>query len=241
MDPHHHLMSVPGPGLPVDADGPTDPELMVAIVGRDERAFAALYDRHVDVVHGSVARYLGDPAIAEEVVQETFLALWERARQYQRSAGTVLGWTLGIARNKSIDRLRATRRRPRTVASLAPDEGGDDPDRYLAAGLPVGLSPEADPAETAADRWIGSVVRSTLATMPGTDRRVLELAYDEGLSQREIADHLGWPLGTVKSRTRRALAALRVALDGIPDLAPVALHADDVPSERSATVHREGS
>jgi RNA polymerase sigma-70 factor (ECF subfamily) len=215
-------MSVPASHPPGDPGVPTDAELMIAVVGRDERAFAALYDRHVGVVHGSVARFLGDPSLAEELVQETFLALWERAPQYEMTAGTVLGWMLGIARNKSIDRLRAMGRRPRVVSSWMPDtdDRGDDPERYLVAGTVVGLSPEADPEQTAAERWVGSIVRATLAAMPSTDRRVLELAYDEGLSQREIADRLGWPLGTVKSRTRRALAALRSTLDAVPDLAP---------------------
>lgn len=205
--------------MQADAAAPSDVELMTAVVARDERAFAALYDRHVNVVHGAVVRFLADRAVAEEIVQETFLAVWQRAAQYERTAGSVVGWALGIARNKSIDRLRAAGRRPHVVASWS--QGSDDPDdpeRYLASGRVVGATPEADPEEVAARGWIASVVRAALATMPDPDRRVLELAYDDGLSQSEIAGHLGWPLGTVKSRTRRALAALRGALDGVPDL-----------------------
>src|SRR5512144_1547687 len=111
-----------------DAATPSDADLIAGVVARDESAFAALYDRHVNVVHGSVVRFLGDVSAAEEVVQETYLALWQRAPQYDRGAGSVLGWTLGIARNKSIDRLRAAGRRPRTVASWGrgPDDEDDD-------------------------------------------------------------------------------------------------------------------
>lgn len=206
-----------------DAATPSDADLIAGVVARDERAFAALYDRHVTVVHGSIARFLGDVSAAEEIVQETFLALWQRAPQYEREAGSVLGWTLGIARNKAIDRLRAAGRRPRVVASWSQgSDDAEDPERYLSSGRIVGATPEADPEEAAARGWVGSVVRSALAAMPDADRRVLELAYDDGLSQSEIATHLGWPLGTVKSRTRRALAALRGALDGVPDLAATA-------------------
>ena len=205
-----------------DAATPSDSDLIAGVVARDEQAFAALYDRHVSVVHGSVVRFLGDHSAAEEIVQETYLALWQRAPQYERAAGSVLGWVLGIARNKSIDRLRAAGRRPRVVASWThgSEDSADDEERYLASGRVVGATPAADPEEVAARGWVGSVVRSALAAMPDADRRVLELAYDDGLSQSEIATHLGWPLGTVKSRTRRALAALRAALDGVPDLAP---------------------
>ncbi len=203
-----------------DAEPPSDAELVERVAAGDESAFATLYDRHVSVVFGSVARFLGDRGAAEEVVQEAYLAVWQRAGQYERGAGSVVGWLLGIARNKSIDRLRAAARRPRLVGPWwhRTAEEEDDRERYLAAGSLVGGAPEADPEDLAARRWVGSVVRSALAAMPEADRRVLELAYDEGLSQTEIAGHLGWPLGTVKSRTRRALAGLREALEGVPDL-----------------------
>ena len=205
-----------------DAATPSDADLMALVVAHDQDAFAALYDRHVSVIHGSVVRFLGDASAAEEIVQETFLALWQRAPQYERATGSVLGWALGIARNKSIDRMRAAGRRPRVVASWTrgADDEADDPERYLVAGRVLGVTPEADPEETASRSWVGSTVRAALAAMPGPDRRVLELAYDDGLTQSEIASHLGWPLGTVKSRTRRALAGLRDALDAVPDLVP---------------------
>ncbi len=220
-----------------DVSMPSDADLLASVVGRDQRAFAVLYDRHVTVLHGSVVRFLGDPAAAEEIVQETFLAAWQRAPQYDRSAGSVLGWMLGIARTKSIDRLRAAGRRPRVVLSLRHGSDGDeDQERTLAAGRVVGATPEADPEDAATQRWVGSVVRSALGAMPGPDRRVLELAYDDGLSQSEIATHLGWPLGTVKSRTRRALATLRAALDGVPDLTSgrAAVAIPEAPAVRSA-------
>lgn len=202
---------------------PPDAELMSRIARRDEAAFAVLYDRHVSTVYGSVVRFLGDPAAAEETVQEAYLALWRRAELYDRRAGSVLGWLLGIARNKAIDRLRAAARRPRLVVDHDARDGdvADGVDRALATGGPLGTPDrDVDPAEVAARRWAQAVVRTALTAMSERERRVLELAYDDGLTQGEIADRLGWPLGTVKSRTRRALAALRESLDGVPDLRP---------------------
>jgi RNA polymerase sigma-70 factor (ECF subfamily) len=197
---------------------PTDEELMVRVVARDQSAFAAVYDRHARVVYGSVVRYLGDPATAEDVTQEAFLAVWQRAEMFNPAAGKLLGWLLGIARNKAIDRTRAAARRPRLVEWTRPDSP-DDSEPHASSTSSTGSGDEhADPEAAVARRWVQSVVRTALATMTPQERRVLELAYDEGLSQSEVAERLGWPLGTVKSRTRRALAVLREVLAGVPDL-----------------------
>lgn len=208
-------------GGPVSDPGPvpSDADLMARMVAGDQEAFAAVYDRHVDVVFGSVLRFIGDREAAEEIVQDAYLAAWRRAAQYSPGAGTVLGWLLGIARNRSIDRMRAASRRPRLVGLGDAHEGAIDDFERAAAAWRAGHG-EADPGpETAAVRaWERAVVRSALASMPSTERRPLELAYDEGLTQAEVAVRLGWPLGTVKTRTRRGLATLRTALQGVPEL-----------------------
>lgn len=199
-----------------------DAELLARIAAGDQAAFAAVYDRHADVVFGSVVRVLRDRDVAEEVVQDAFLAVWRNAIHYVPDTGTVLGWLLAIARNKSIDRLRATARRPRLVVLGGTDDDREgELDRMLAAGDPIGGPSAADagPEEAATRAWTAAVVRTALAAMPHLEREALELAYDEGLTQTEIAQRLGWPLGTVKTRTRRALATLRVVLKDVPELA----------------------
>jgi len=202
-----------------------DAELVARIAAGDEAAFGAAYDRHADAVYGSVLRFLRDRESAEEVVQDVYLAAWRHAEQYIPSSGSLLGWLLGIARNKSIDRVRATARRPRLVVLGGPDE---DPaaalDRAFAAGGAVGGigGTGSEPEEEATRAWVRAVVRTALTAMPAPEREALHLAYDEGLTQVEIAERLGWPLGTVKTRTRRALATLRTTLDGVPDLGDAA-------------------
>jgi RNA polymerase sigma-70 factor (ECF subfamily) len=202
---------------------PTDAELMARIATGDHQAFATLYDRHVRAVYGAVLRYLRDPAAAEEVVQETYLAMWQRSDRYAAEKGSLVGWLLSIARNRAIDRLRAASRRPQLVglAPSASDGSESDLERLMALGRPVGLAATAEePPDVAERRWVRSVVRTALDGMSEPERQVLELAYDDGLTQTEIAERLGWPLGTVKTRTRRAMLRLRAMLESVPDIGP---------------------
>jgi len=200
---------------------PSDTQLMADVAAGDREAFAALYDRHARAVYGSVLRYLGDPGAAEDVVQETYLAVWTRPEGYAAGSGSLVGWLLAIARHRAIDRLRAASRRPQVVALTAdPTDGSQsDLERLLAQGRPVALAAADDePAELAERGWVRAVVRTALEGMSEPERRALELAYDEGLSQAEIAERLGWPLGTVKTRTRRGLLRLRAMLEHVPDI-----------------------
>ena len=201
-------------------DAPTDAALVARITDRDEEALTLAYDRHADAIYGALVRFLGDRESAEDVVQETYVALWQRAHQFNPRAGSLLGWLLGIARHKAIDRFRAASRRPRIVAPWTDRaETTERVPNVVARG--IGTAPTDDDPEVAASRaWTRSVVRTALSTMPDLERQVLQLAYDRGLTQSEIAARLGWPLGTVKTRTRRALANLREALDDVPDLVP---------------------
>lgn len=202
---------------------PTDAVLMARVAAGDEQAFAAVYDRHAQSLHGAVMRYLGDHAAAEDVVQETFLAMWTRSESYSPEAGSLIGWLLTIARHRAIDRLRATSRQPMVVGfgPATPDGPENDLERLLALGQPVAFAETTDePSYFAERRWVRAVVRTALDEMPEAERRALELAYDQELTQAEIAERLGWPLGTVKTRTRRALLRLRAMLESVPDIAP---------------------
>jgi RNA polymerase sigma-70 factor (ECF subfamily) len=194
--------------------------LLRRVAGGDEAAFVTLYDRHADALFGTTVRFLRDRESAAEVLQDVFVAIWQRADQYDPRLGSAFGWLLGIARNRAIDRLRR----------IAPAAGGPRLDRRFEANESVDLldwagrrrdgPAEDDPVVEIDRRWTRSLVRTTLAEMPPDERQVVVLAYDQALSQSEIADRLGMPIGTVKSRTRRALARLRVRLADVPDLRP---------------------
>jgi len=190
----------------IDRDAePDDPTLVSRIARGDETAFELAYDRHGGLLFGSLVRFLGDREAAAEVVQDAFMALWRRSSTFDPAMGSLPGWLLSIARHRAIDRLRSEARRP----ALAPVE-------YLEDSRDA--DPERDPAGFADRRWADSVVRSMVSELPEAERHVVALAYTDGLSQSAIADRLGVPIGTVKSRTRRALARLRTRLVDVPEL-----------------------
>lgn len=210
------------PGLGEDVESLADELLVGRIAAGDERSLMAVYDRHADVLFGIAVRFLGDREAAAEIVQEVFMALWQRATRFDPEAGTLLGWLIGITRFRSLDRLRSESRRPRLArpgrVTLDPwGEPSHDEPRAWASGARTAVD-MGDPALELDRRWTRAVVQGALSEMTEQDRRVLLLAYDDGLSQSEIATRLGWPLGTVKSRTRRAMALLRERLRGIPGL-----------------------
>ena len=196
----------------------SDAELVARVAVGDESAFAEVYDRYAQAIFGSAVRLLGDRGAAEEVVQETWLTLWNRADRYDAARGSLVAWLLAIARNRSLDRFRAARRQPALVPIGSTGDGPDDAalERALAAGEPIGTrDADVDPEAAVARRWTRAVVRAVMMTLPDAERRALELAYDAGLSQAEIATRTGWPLGTVKTRTRRGLMRLREALGDV--------------------------
>jgi RNA polymerase sigma-70 factor (ECF subfamily) len=195
--------------------------LLRRVAGGDEAAFVTLYDRHADALFGTTVRFLRDRESAAEVLQDVFVAIWQRADQYDPHLGSAFGWLLGIARNRAIDRLRAESRRPRAVrAWIGDSEANESVDLLDWAGRRRDGPAEDDPVVEIDRRWTRSLVRTTLAEMPPDERQVVVLAYDQALSQSEIAARLGMPIGTVKSRTRRALARLRARLADVPDLRP---------------------
>jgi RNA polymerase sigma-70 factor (ECF subfamily) len=197
--------------------GGSDAELMAAIGAGDESALARLYDRHGDAVFRLAYRLLGDRSGAEEVLQETMLAVWQKVEQYDPARAAPAAWLMRIARNRAVDRLRARGRRPATLSLVsagdARDSHGLDLDAAIEAGSIVAAAPlPLDPVAAADAAWLRDAVRAALDTLPDAERRALELAYYEELTQPEVAARLGWPLGTVKTRTRRALLRLRAAL-----------------------------
>jgi RNA polymerase sigma-70 factor, ECF subfamily len=200
-----------------DRERADDTALVREIAAGSEDALGMLYDRYVDAVYAAASRLTTDRQIAEEVVQETFLALWNRAELFNPAVGSLAAWLHTIARNRTVDRLRSAGRRPSLVPFSA--TGGEDEhdtaalDRLVATGTIVGgAGPGPGPEGELAATELRHVIREALDDLPEVERTAIVLAYREELSQTEIAERLGWPLGTVKTRTRRALLRLRGAL-----------------------------
>jgi RNA polymerase sigma-70 factor (ECF subfamily) len=196
-----------------------DAGLVRELAAGSEAALGILYDRYGDAIFAAAYRLTSDRGVAEEVVQETFLTLWNRAELFDPRAGSLSAWLHTIGRNRAVDRLRAAGRRPRLIAlssSTAPDESQTQAlERAVAGGrVMAGAAQPPGPEEAAAAAHLRDAIRTAVAAMPDVERTVILLAYQEDLSQTEIADRLAWPLGTVKTRTRRALLHLREALGG---------------------------
>ncbi len=207
-----------------------DAALVAAVAAGSEDALAALYDRHAAAIHATALRLAGDHQVAEDVVQEVFLTLWNRAERFDPTAGSLMAWLGTMARNRAIDRLRAAGRRPQLVA-LGRDGEDGSADEALERAAENGRADrgfdETDPVAVLDAVEARTAIGAVLAQMPEPEREVILLAYRDDLTQSEIAARLGWPLGTVKTRTRRALGRLRGALADLygPDLAPVPLRA----------------
>ena len=159
----------------------------------DQQAFLILYDRYSPRVHALVLYILGEPMLAEEVTQDTFIKFWSRARMYIPERGSFIVWLLTIARRTALDRLRLEGRRP-----ILSDRR--DPETVW----PLLQDKSHDPDEA---RWRS--LYFAVQSLPEDQRQVINLAYYQGMSQSEMAAELGWPLGTVKTRMRAALEALR--------------------------------
>lgn len=202
-----------------------DADLLRRMIGGSEDALAALYDRHIHAVMAAAIRAGVDRAIAMEVVQETFLALWNRAELYDPSRGALSTWLVTIARNRAIDRLRAASRHDRAVPFSSFDRVGTDETSVAewlttAGDLVATAGPEPVPEVAWSTKETRATIENALASLAPAERSVIELAYAAGLSQSEIAVRLGWPLGTVKTRTRRALLHLREWLERPPRPCP---------------------
>jgi RNA polymerase sigma-70 factor (ECF subfamily) len=172
---------------------PTDEDLLSRVAQGDHDAFGDLYKRYARAVLGLALRRLGDRGRAEDAVQEAFTSIWRAARSYRRDRGPVAPWLYAVARNAIADRGRARIEPPAEPADLPSDAPG--------------------PPDHAEQSWVSWRVHRALEELPETERSVVELAYWSGLSQSEIADFLGIPLGTVKTRTRSGLRRLAEELE----------------------------
>jgi RNA polymerase sigma-70 factor (ECF subfamily) len=184
------------PPVPASAD---DVAVISRIADGDESALAVLYDRWAQTVYSVVVQLLKDADAAEDVVEETFWQAWQRASSYDVSRGTVRTWLLTIGRSRALDRLRSRKRNREDIS--------DD--------LSLVRDPRSDPSQLVEGAERRQLVYSALTELPADQRRTLELAYFRGLSQSEIAEFLGEPLGTIKTRMRLGMQKMRDKLSGL--------------------------
>jgi RNA polymerase sigma-70 factor (ECF subfamily) len=189
-----------------NSDTPTDLGLLQRIVARDETAVAELYDRHSRLAFSVIRRILRSAADAEDVLQETFVRVWSRAETYDARLGSPATWLTRIARNRAIDRLRAQRARADVDASQA---GACEPETRA-------LEPEtreAPPDVLMQDAAAAGAIRDAVAGLPEAQRVLIEAAFFDGYTHQELAIRFSVPLGTVKTRIRAGLTALRGRLE----------------------------
>jgi RNA polymerase sigma-70 factor (ECF subfamily) len=171
--------------------------LVQAVGAQNREAFSRFYDRYSPLVYSLALRMLRAQSDAQDLLQEVFLQIWRQAASYSPERGSPEAWVINIARSRAIDKLRAIRRRDKSFLLT------DDPSRSES-----NENVEASAAESESKL----TVNSALASLPEAQRRVLELAYFDGLSQTEIAARLQEPLGTIKTRMRAGIHRLREIL-----------------------------
>jgi len=180
-----------------------DAELLRQIAGGDRTAFAEFYDRHTTLMFSVASRILNNPGDAEDVLQETFLQIWEKAGKFDPALGKASSWAATLVRNKAIDKIRASQRRSRLAEE---------------AGTAQAIA--NDVADTVNENLHGPeqarIIQTAIVELPGEQRQAIELAYFSGLTQDEISKKLNTPLGTIKARIRRGLLKLRDQLEGMP-------------------------
>lgn len=174
----------------------SDEDLLLRIQARDETAFAALYDRYAAICLGFMLRILHNRAEAEDVLQEVFTQVWQQASAFDVARGRPATWLLTIARSRALDRLRKLDVRERTITSAVRE----------------GVIATANAADEAINLEQTQIVRNALAQIPDKQRSALLLAYFEGLTQTQIAERMGEPLGTIKTRMRNGLMKLNEIL-----------------------------
>ena len=177
------------------SDVAVDRDRLARLAQRDAAALSELYDAHSRLLFGVICRIVGDRTEAEEVLQDAFVQAWTRASTYNAGLGSPVGWLVGIARHRAIDRLRANAVRTRTLDALEEPRPGPTPEG------------------TAAISQRQREVRRALDVLAADQRELIEQAYFLGLTQLELAERHHLPLGTVKTRMRTGLQALRRQLD----------------------------
>lgn len=180
----------------VHSESEPDQDLIALISRGDESAFSRFYDRHAALMFSCALAILRNVAEAEDLVQETCLRVWDKAASFDRSRGTPIAWVMTMIRSRAIDRLRSTRSK-RDLIERATKNAVASSDADDTAFLDVSM------------REAALELRSAMSQLSLEQRTVLELAYFRGLSQSEIAEHLGEPIGTIKARARRGMIHLR--------------------------------
>jgi RNA polymerase sigma-70 factor (ECF subfamily) len=192
------------------AEKAAERELLVALIdriaARDEAALGRFYDLTLGRVFAVAQRVLGQPADAEEAVGDTYLQVWNKAAEYRSERGDPMAWLQTLAWSRAVDRLRR-RQRFGLETELHPDEYGET---YTEC--------EELSVEQAVDRWWSArAVRQAFDRLSDAQQQVLSLLFERDMSHQEVAAQTGWPLGTVKSHSRRGLALLREAMTGAND------------------------
>jgi RNA polymerase sigma-70 factor (ECF subfamily) len=175
-------------------------ELLRRIAQRERAAFEDLYSRYANILYASALKFVKEDADAQDVVQDVFIQIWDKAKLYDPAKGKPLTWALTLTRNRAIDRIRAIQRRTRLRDEFEQETFVDE-----SAGVREALS-EVDASEK------GQILRKAVSQLSPQQKKVIELAYFGGLTQTEIAEKLGEPLGTVKARARRGLLKLKELL-----------------------------
>ena len=178
----------------------TSEDLLVAVAGGDQAAFATLYDRVSPQVLGVALRVLRDRALAEEVTQEVMVEVWRKADRFDPDRGTASGWVTTLAHRRAVDRVRSEQ------------ASRDRDDRVSRRDEPRAFDSVADEVEISLDHW---QVRKALSTLTDRQREAIELAYFGGHTYRDVAKVLAIPEGTAKSRLRDGLLRLREALEDL--------------------------
>jgi RNA polymerase sigma-70 factor, ECF subfamily len=179
-----------------------DIELLRQIAAGDRTSFAEFYDRHSTLMFSVACRILRDPSEAEDVLQEAFMQIWEKAAKFDPKLGKASSWAAILVRNKAVDRIRASQRRIR----LAEEAGAEQ-------GAVNNVDDTANEAVYGHEK--ANLIQSAIVELPMEQRQAIEMAYFSGLTQDEISKKLNQPLGTIKARIRRGLLKLRDQLEGI--------------------------
>lgn len=176
-------------------------QLLRRIAAQDRQALAECYDQLAGPLFSTATRILGDVHEAEEVVQDVFVQIWEKAATFDAALGSPFTWAMRITRNRSIDRLRSRQRRANLAAQFEENLAVTGENQGTVA------SEQLDPEAV-------RHIRATVSTLPTDQKRVIEMAFFGGLTHFEIAEALGEPLGTIKARIRRGMMKLRDSLQG---------------------------
>ncbi|MDQ3856270.1 MAG: sigma-70 family RNA polymerase sigma factor [Chloroflexota bacterium] len=186
----------------MDRAQPADEDLIILAGKGDDSALELLYDRYSGPVFSLALRIVQNQQVAEELTQEVFLRIWRQAATYRRERGRFASWVFGITHHLAVDEIRRAQSRPQQVH--------DDPASSWSLLEVADSQPNPDQAVLSGLRR--DQIVSALESLPGNQREVIELSYFRGLTQSEIAERTGEPLGTIKTRTRLALLRLRSTL-----------------------------